>query len=96
MKKRRDSFTRLDTVAEELLRRSAKGEVALLWLAARWDRIVGQPLARKIAPESLKDGRLTVSLLDPNWRKPVQATLPELERKLAQEMPEIAPKVSLR
>ena len=48
------------------------------------------------------DGRLsppfvfTVSLLDAAWRKPVEATLPELEKKLAQELPEIKPKVTLR
>jgi hypothetical protein len=94
--RRGDSFTRLDSVADGLLRRSARGESALLWLQARWDRIVGEPLARKITPYSLEGGRLTLELLDPLWRKPVQATLLELERKLAGEMPEIRPRVVLR
>jgi hypothetical protein len=93
--RRADPFTRLDSVADGLLRRSARGESALLWLQARWDRIVGQPLARKVAPRSLEGSRLTLELLDPLWRKPVAATLPELERKLASEMPEIRPKVTL-
>ena len=57
---------------------------------------MGEPLSRKIEPTSLQGRRLTVSLLDPAWRKPVEATLAELERKLAVEMPEVKPKVTLR
>jgi predicted nucleic acid-binding Zn ribbon protein len=90
------SFTSLDAAAEGLLRRLAKGDVALTWLQARWGRIVGEPLARKISPTALEGRRLTVSLLDPAWRKPVEATLAELERKLAAEMPEVKPRVVLR
>ena len=89
-------FTRLDAAADGLLRRMAKGETALAWLQARWGRIVGEPLARKIEPTSLVGRRLTISLLDPAWRKPVQATLPELEAKLARELPEVRPKITLR
>jgi hypothetical protein len=95
LRPRRDTFTRLDSVADGLLRRSAKGENALLWLRTRWDRIVGEPLSRKVTPRALEGNRLTLDLLDPHWRKPVLATLPELERKLAAEMPEIRPKVVL-
>lgn len=94
--KKTDSFTRLDTMADGLLRRMAKGESALLWIRARWDRIVGEPLARKIEPDSLEGRRLTLRLLDPAWKKPVEATLAELERKLAHEVPEIRPKITLR
>jgi len=90
------SFSSLDTAADGLLRRMAKGDNALAWLQARWGRIVGEPLSRKIEPTSLQGRRLTVSLLDPAWRKPVEATLGELERKLAVEMPEVKPKVTLR
>ena len=90
------SFTRLDDAADGLLRRMAKGETALAWLQARWGRIVGEPLSRKIEPTSLVGRRLTLSLLDPAWRKPVQATLPELEAKLARELPEVRPKITLR
>ena len=90
------SLTRLDAASDGLLRRMARGEDALLWIRARWDRIVGEPLARKIEPVNLAGRRLTLVLLDPAWRKPVQATLPELERKLAYEIPEIKPKVILR
>jgi len=93
---KRSSFTNLDAAADGLLRRLAKGDVALTWLQARWGRIVGEPLVRKIAPIALDGRRLTVSLLDPAWRVPVQATLAELERKLAVEMPEIRPRVSLK
>jgi hypothetical protein len=89
-------FTRLDAAADGLLRRMAKGETALAWLQARWGRIVGEPLSRKIEPTSLVGRRLTLSLLDPAWRKPVQATLPELEAKLARELPEVKPKITLR
>jgi hypothetical protein len=97
VKRRADiPLTRLDAAADGLLRRMAKGEDALLWIRARWDRIVGEPLARKVEPVSLSGRRLTLALLDPAWRKPVQATLPELERKLAYEVPEIRPKVTLR
>ena len=94
--KKRSSFTNLDATADGLLRRFAKGDIALTWLQARWARIVGEPLARKISPIALDGRRLTVSLLDPTWRVPVQATLAELERKLATEMPEIRPRVSLK
>jgi hypothetical protein len=89
-------FTRLDTAADGLLRRMAKGETALAWLQARWGRIVGEPLSRKIEPTALVGRRLTISLLDPAWRKPVQATLTELEAKLARELPEVRPKITLR
>ena len=89
-------LTRLDAAADGLLRRMAKGDDALLWIRARWDRIVGEPLARKVEPVELLGRRLTLQLLDPAWRKPVQATLAELEKKLAFEVPEIRPKVTLR
>ncbi len=90
------ALTRLDAASDGLLRRMAKGEDALLWIRARWDRIVGEPLSRKIEPVDLAGRRLTLRLLDPAWRKPIQATLPELERKLAYEVPEIRPKVTLK
>ena len=90
------ALTRLDAASDGLLRRMARGEDALLWIRARWDRIVGEPLSRKIEPVDLAGRRLTLQLLDPAWRKPVQATLPELERKLAYEILEIKPKVTLR
>ena len=97
MKRRRvASLTRLDAASDGLLRRMARGEDALLWIRARWDRIVGEPLARKIEPVDLAGRRLTLQLLDPAWRKPVQATLAELERKLAYEIPEIKPKVTMK
>jgi hypothetical protein len=95
-RRRSDSLTRLDAASDGLLRRMAKGEDALLWIQARWDRIVGQPLARKVEPASLRGRRLTLRLLDPAWRKPVEATLPDLERKLAYEVPEIRPIVTLK
>ena len=57
---------------------------------------MGEPLSRKIEPVSLVGRRLTVSLLDPSWKRPVEATLAELEAKLAVEMPEIRPRVTLR
>ena len=88
-------FVRLDAAADGLLRRLARGESALTWLEARWSRIVGEPLARKVVPASLEGRRLTLRLLDPGWKKAVAATLPELEAKLAREMPEVRPRVSL-
>jgi len=96
MKKATGGFVRLDAAAAGLLPAMARGEGALSWLSARWDRIVGQPLARKVVPAELSGRRLTLELLDPAWRKPVAATLPELERKLALELPNIKPRVVLR
>jgi len=93
---RKSSFASLDATADGLLRRMGRGDNALAWLQARWGRIVGEPLSRKIEPTALQGRRLTVSLLDPAWRKPVEATLAELEKKLAVEMPEVRPKVTLR
>ena len=96
MKKRRaDPFTRLDATADRLLRDMSRGDEALVWIRARWDRIVGEPLARKIEPAALNGRRLTLRLLDPAWRRPVEATLPELEARLAQEVPGVKPKVVL-
>jgi hypothetical protein len=95
MRKPESPFTRLDDAADGLLRRMAKGDTALAWLQARWGRIVGEPLSHKIEPTGLTGRRLTVSLLDPAWKKAVTATLPELEAKLAREMPELKPKVVL-
>jgi Dna[CI] antecedent, DciA len=94
--KRKSSFSSIDAAADGLLRKMARGDNALAWLQARWGRIVGEPLSRKIEPTALQGRRLTVSLLDPAWRKPVEATLDELERKLAAEMPEVRPRVTLR
>ena len=91
----KSSFSSLDATATGLLRRMARGDNALAWLQARWDRIVGEPLSRKIAPTALVGRRLTVSLLDPSWKRPVEATLGELEAKLAVEMPEVKPRVTL-
>jgi Dna[CI] antecedent, DciA len=96
MKKKKSSFSPLDAAADGLLRRMARGDNALAWLQARWGRIVGEPLSRKIEPTALSGRRLTVSLLDPAWKAPVEATLLELERKLAVEMPEVRPKVTLK
>lgn len=95
-RKKASGFTRLDAAADGLLRRIARGETALAWLQARWGRIVGEPLSRKIEPTALSGRRLTISLLDPAWKKPVVATLPELEAKLARELPEVKPKITLR
>ena len=92
----KSSFSSLDAAATGLLRRMARGDNALAWLQVRWSRIVGEPLSRKIAPTALVGRRLTVSLLDPSWKRPVEATLAELEAKLAVEMPEIKPRVTLR
>jgi Dna[CI] antecedent DciA-like protein len=96
MRPRGSAFTRLDAAADGLLRKMAKGEDALVWIQARWGRIVGEPLSRKIAPAALNGRRLTLTLLDPLWRKAVEATLVELEAKLAREVPEVKPKVVLR
>ncbi len=93
---KKSSFSTLDAAATGLLRRLARGDNALAWLQARWGRIVGEPLARKIEPTALVGRRLTVSLLDPTWKRPVEATLSELEAKLAVEMPDIKPRVTLR
>lgn len=93
---KRSSFSSIDAAAEGMLRRMARGDNALTWLQARWGRIVGEPLSRKIEPTALSGRRLTVSLLDPTWRKPVEATLPALEKKLALEMPELRPRVTLK
>lgn len=94
-KPRPPSFTRLDSLADGLLRRMTRGESSLLWLQSRWTRIVGEPLSRKIQPTALNGRRLTVALLDPTWKKPVEATIPELERTLAREMPDVRPLVTL-
>ena len=93
--KSRSSFTRLDVIADGFLRSATKGESTLMWIQARWGRIVGEPLSRKISPKALHGRTLTLSLLDPAWKKPVEATLPELERKLAIELPAVRPKVRL-
>jgi hypothetical protein len=93
---RKSSFSSLDAAAAGLLRRMARGDNALAWLQARWSRIVGEPLSRKIQPTALVGRRLTVSLLDPSWKAPVEATLGELEKKLAVEMPEVRPRVTLK
>jgi len=92
----REGFSPLEAATDGVLRRMSAGDSALLWIQARWPRIVGEPLVRKIAPVSLAGRRLTLSLLDPAWRKPVEAALPELERKLAFELPRLRPRVVLR
>ncbi len=95
MKKPEAGFTRLDAAADGLLRRMARGDAALVWLQARWGRIVGEPLSRKVEPTRLAGRRLTLVLRDASWRQAVVATLPELEERLAREMPEVRPKITL-
>jgi hypothetical protein len=92
----REGFSSLDAAADGVLRRMSAGDGALLWIRARWPRIVGEPLSRKIVPAELNGRRLTLSLLDSAWRKPVEAALPELERRLAFELPAVRPRVVLR
>lgn len=89
-------FSALDSAADGVLRRMSSGESALVWIQARWPRIVGEPLSRKVTPAALTGRRLTLSLLDPAWRKPVEAMLSEIERKLAYEVPQVRPRVSLK
>ena len=89
-------FSALDSAADGVLRRMTSGDSALLWIQARWPRIVGEPLSRKVAPAALTGRRLTLSLLDPAWRKPVEAMLSEIERKLAHEVPQVRPRVFLK
>lgn len=89
-------FSALDSTADGVLRRMSSGESALLWIQARWPRIVGEPLSRKVTPAALSGRRLTLSLLDPSWRRPVEAMLSEIERKLAYEVPQVRPRVSLK
>jgi len=91
-----EGFSPLETATDGVLRRMSAGDSALLWIQARWPRLVGEPLSRKITPAALSGRRLTLSLLDPAWRKPVESALPELERKLAFELPQIRPRVSLK
>jgi len=90
-----ESFTRLDATADRLLRDMSRGDEALRWIRARWGRIVGEPLCRKIEPSALNGRCLTLRLLDPAWRRPVEATLAELEARLAHEVPGVKPKVVL-
>lgn len=92
----RGGFSPLDVAADGVLRRMSAGDGALLWIRARWPRIVGEPLSRKIVPAELSGRRLTLSLLDSAWRKPVEAAIPELERRLAFELPGVRPRVILR
>lgn len=92
----RGGFSRLEFAADRVMRRMSSGDSALVWLQARWPRIVGEPLSRKIEPAALSGRRLTLTLLDSGWKKPVEATLPELERRLAVELPELRPRVVLR
>ncbi len=96
MRRRPTGFSPLEAAADGVLRRMSAGDSAFLWIQARWPRIVGQPLSRKLAPVELSGRRLIVALLDPAWKKPVEAALPELERKLQAELPRVRPRVVLR
>lgn len=96
MRRQIPGFSSLEAAADGVLRRMSSGESALLWIQARWPRIVGEPLSRKILPLDLSGHRLTLSLTDPAWRKPIEAAIPELERRLAIELPRVRPRVFLR
>lgn len=91
-----EGFSPLETATDGILRRMSAGDSALLWIQARWPRLVGEPLSRKIVPAALSGRRLTLSLLDSAWRKPVEAALPDLQRKLAHELPNVRPTVHLK
>jgi Dna[CI] antecedent, DciA len=96
MSRARSNFSPLGAATDGALRRMSAGDDALLWIRARWPRIVGEPLARKIFPAELSGKRLTLSLLDSAWRKPIEAALPELERRLSIELPRVRPHVRIR
>ncbi len=91
-----EGFSALETTTDGVLRRMSAGDSALFWIQARWPRLVGEPLSRKIVPAALSGRRLTLSLLDTAWRKPVEAALPDLQRKLAYELPNVRPTVHLK
>ena len=91
-----EGFSPLETATDGVLRRMSAGDSALLWIQARWPRLVGEPLSRKIVPSALSGRRLTLSLLDSSWRKPIEAALPDLQRKLAHELPNLRPTVHLK
>jgi hypothetical protein len=89
MKKSESSFTRLDAAADGLLRRMAGDQRSPV--SRRAGAIVGEPLSRKIEPTGLAGRRLTVSLLDPSWKKAVVATLPSSRRSSPRDAGAFAP-----
>lgn len=58
----------LDRVVRSL---GGPGGEALRTLFARWPELVGEDLAAVTTPESLRDGRLVVSVADPAWASEV-------------------------
>ena len=95
--KHKSSFSSLDAAADRPAPADgARGQRARLAAgragAASW----ASRCRARSSRSSLVGRRLTVSLLDPSWKRPVEATLAELEAKLAIEMPEIRPRVTLR
>jgi hypothetical protein len=83
-KPKRSTFTSLDATADGLLRRMGRGDNALAWLQARWGRIVGS--RRKIEPTAPRADAHGVPPR-PGLEEAGEATLGELEKKLAVEMP---------
>ena len=50
---------------------------------SRWDELVGDQLAGRTEPRSLRDGRLVVAVDDPAWASQVRYLVPDLLDRVA-------------
>jgi Dna[CI] antecedent, DciA len=84
--RRRLPLQPLGAAADRALSRVAHSVSGFSWVAARWPELVGSHLASRVVPESLEAGTLRLRVLEPTWRRAVEAMLPEIERRVAAEI----------
>lgn len=65
-----------------------RGRITISSVLARWEEIVGADIATHCQPEKFLDGELTVRADSTTWATQLRYLLPQIERRLAQEVGE--------
>lgn len=76
------------TLEKLLAERGWSAPVAVGSVIGRWAQVVGEELAEHAKPETFTDGRLVVRTSSTAWATQLQLLIPQLERRLAQEVGE--------
>jgi Dna[CI] antecedent DciA-like protein len=82
--RRARGFERLGAGGVAALRLAAP-RARQLAIEAAWRRVAGRSLAERATPIDLRRGILTLSVVDPTWRRAIQRLLPELGARFARD-----------
>ncbi len=86
--KGRDPAAVTSTVDRLVAMMGWRGRITVSSVLARWEEIVGADIAAHCQPEKFLDGELTVRADSTTWATQLRYLLPQIERRLAQEVGE--------